>query len=53
LFESVKQRWEPVGRGPNAAPQTFNMVRIRIFVTQVRPQHRDKTKLHDQQTRRQ
>jgi len=29
------------------------MTHIRIFVTQVRTQHRDKTKLHDEQTRRQ
>ena len=28
---------------------TFNMTRIRIFITQVRTQHRVKTKLHDKQ----
>jgi len=30
--------------------RTFNMIRIRIFVTQLRMQHRVKTKLHDKQT---
>jgi len=28
---------------------TFDMSRIRIFVTQVKAQHRVKTKLHDKQ----
>jgi len=28
---------------------TFDMTRIRIFVTQVRIKHRAKTKLHDKQ----
>ena len=31
---------------------TFNTARIKIFITQVRTQHRVKTKSHDKQTRR-
>jgi len=41
-------------RGGNLRPAwTFDMSRIKIFVTQVRVQHHAKTKLHDKQVLRQ
>jgi len=42
-----------VGNGALQLTRTFNMARIRIFVSQVRTQHPDKMKLHEKQTRRQ
>jgi len=41
------------GTGNLRSARTFNTTRIKIFVTQVRTQHRVKTKLPDKQARRQ
>jgi len=50
---ALDQGWKTCGRrGPNATLWTFDMDRIRIFITQVRVQHRVKTKLHDKQVLR-
>jgi len=47
--ETLHQGWGTCGPCAKCGPRV-HMARIRIFLTQVKSQHRVKTKLHDKQT---